>query len=235
MAMCKRIIYALFFVIGPLAAVLGQRDTQNKYGLHTVSSIQQYDSLVKHDARQRLVALDGFIPDLRLDIRYATADNLMKRPVYSTTAAFLRLPAAQALKAVQEELKGMGYGLKVFDGYRPYRVTVEFYEKFLDTVFVASPYRGSRHNRGCAVDLTIIHLKTGQELSMPTPYDSFTKKAHTNYKHLPAKVISNRELLKRVMLKYGFLVYPDEWWHFDFNEWKSFPITDIPFEDLEPQ
>src|SRR5690606_11590550 len=116
----------------------------------------------------------------------------------------------------QAELKPLGYGLKIYDGYRPYDVTVAFYEAFRDTVFVASPYTGSRHNRGCAVDLTLIDLKTGKELEMPTPYDSFTKEAHAEYRDIPATAFKNRELLQRVMLKHGFRIYPDEWWHFDF-------------------
>ena len=156
----------------------------------------------------------------------------MKQPVYDTAAAFLLRPAAEALKKVQSELNKMGYGLKIFDGYRPYQVTVRFYETFHDTVFVASPYTGSRHNRGCAVDLTIINLKTGKDLAMPTPYDAFSPKAQTNYANLPSKIIKNRELFKKVMTENGFDIYPDEWWHFDFGKWRKYPVLDIPFEAL---
>lgn len=157
----------------------------------------------------------------------------MGQPMYDRPAAFLRLPAARALAAVQAELKEKGLGLKIFDGYRPYHVTVAFYDKIKDSVFVASPRRGSRHNRGCAVDLTIVDLKSGKELLMPTGYDDFTEKAHTDYRDLPAEAIANRELLKRLMVKYGFLIYADEWWHYDFKGWENFPLMDISFKALK--
>ena len=206
--------------------------TFSKYGLRTISDPDEYSKRVAKDSSNQLVPLDRFIPGIKLDVRYATSNNLMKQPVYDTAAAFLLRPAAEALKKVQSELNKMGYGLKIFDGYRPYQVTVRFYETFHDTVFVASPYTGSRHNRGCAVDLTIINLKTGKELAMPTPYDAFSPKAQTNYAKLPSKVIKNRELFKKVMTENGFDIYPDEWWHFDFGEWRKYPVLDIPFEAL---
>ena len=204
----------------------------SKYGLHAISSMEEYHQLVARDPRQEIVTLDKFIPGIRLDIRYATSNNLMKRPMYGVAAAFLRLPAAEALKAVEDELRPMGYGLKIYDGYRPYRVTVAFYEAYHDTVFVASPYTGSRHNRGCAVDLTLIDLKTGAELFMPTPYDAFTKQAAALYPDVPENARQHRQILQDVMLKHGFVIYPDEWWHFDFAEYKNYPIMDIPFEAL---
>ena len=130
----------------------------------------------------------------------------------------------------------MGYGLKVYDGYRPYQVTVTFYEAYHDTTFVASPYTGSRHNRGCAVDLTLIDLKTGKELFMPTPYDAFTKQASATWTDgLSAEALKNRKLLQDVMLRHGFVIYPSEWWHFDFAGWQNYPVTDISFEDLLAQ
>jgi D-alanyl-D-alanine dipeptidase len=156
----------------------------------------------------------------------------MNFPLYKKAAAYMRRPAAEALKKIQEELRPLGYGLKIYDGYRPYDVTVLFYERFHDTAFVASPYTGSRHNRGCAVDLTLIDLKTGKELDMPTPYDSFTKQAHCSYPDLPANVLKNRELLQTVMIRNDFMIYPDEWWHYDFAGWTNYPVMNIPFEKL---
>ncbi len=153
--------------------------------------------------------------------------------MYHTPAAFLRLPAAQALLAVEQELKPLGYGLKIYDGYRPYRVTVAFYEAWHDTNFVASPYTGSRHNRGCAVDLTLINLSTGKELTMPTPYDAFTKQAAATWTEgLSKEAIDNKLRLQDVMLKHGYFIFPSEWWHFDFAGWEDYPVTDITFEDL---
>jgi D-alanyl-D-alanine dipeptidase len=215
----------------PLAAQ-DQDSNFRKYGLKTVATLAEYHALVARDPRQELVRLDSFIPGIRLDIRYATDNNIMGRPVYQTAEAFLRRSAAEALKAIQKDLNEMGYGLKIFDGYRPYDVTVAFYERYHDTAFVASPYTGSRHNRGCAVDMTIIDWKTGKELDMPTAYDNFTKMASYNYPDLPAGVLRNRAMMQKVMLAHGFLIYPDEWWHFDFGGWKEYPVMNIPFEDL---
>jgi D-alanyl-D-alanine dipeptidase len=205
---------------------------QNPYGLKVISGVQTYDSLVAADSNQALVALDKYVPQIRLNIKYATADNLMGRPVYKTSQAFLRRPAALALAGVQKELRQYGYGLMIFDGYRPYSATVEFYEKFRDSTYVASPYTGSRHNRGCAVDLTLYDLQTGKPLSMPTAFDSFDKRAWANYANLPPPVLHHRELLQEVMLRHGFQIYPYEWWHFDYAGWKQFPLMDIPFEAL---
>ena len=206
--------------------------TTSKYGLKTISSLSDYKQQVSADPRQAIVPLDKYIPGIRLDIRYATSNNIMHRPMYRTAAAFLRLPAAEALKDIQQELKPLGYGLKIYDGYRPYSVTVAFYEAYHDSNFVASPYTGSRHNRGCAVDLTLIDLQTGKELDMPTPYDDFTEKASATYKDLPEHAQKNRKLLQDVMLKHGFVIYPSEWWHFDFEGWKAYPVMDLTFEEL---
>lgn len=207
-------------------------DGSHRYGLKTVSSLSDYHRQISSDPNQAIVPLDKFIPGIRLDIRYATSHNIMHRPVYQTAAAFLRLPAAKALKDIQQQLKPMGYGLKIYDGYRPYRVTVEFYEAYHDSNFVASPYTGSRHNRGCAVDLTLIDLKTGRELEMPTPYDAFTKKASATWPEISEQARKHRKLLQDVMLQHGFVIYPSEWWHFDFAGWKAYPVMDIPFEEL---
>jgi zinc D-Ala-D-Ala dipeptidase len=213
--------------------LIAQRDTYAKYGLKTINTLEEYRRLIASDPQQEIVYLKDFIPGITLDIRYATANNLMHRPMYRTPAAFLRLPAAQALLAIEHQLRPMGYGLKVYDGYRPYKVTVAFYEAYHDTTFVASPYTGSRHNRGCAVDLTLIDLKTGRELSMPTPYDAFTKQASATWTDgLSEQALRNRKLLQDVMLQHGFVIYPSEWWHFDFAGWQNYPVMDISFEDL---
>ena len=216
----------------PLLSCLSLSAQTGKYGLATISTMEAYQQLVAKDSLQEIVALDKFIPGIRLDIRYATSNNLMHRPMYRIAAAFLRLPAAEALRAIQAALRPMGYGLKIYDGYRPYRVTVAFYEAYHDTAFVASPYTGSRHNRGCAVDLTLIDLRTGAELFMPTPYDAFTKQAAALYPGAPEKARKNRQILQDVMLKHGFVIYPDEWWHFDFAGYQRYPVMDIPFETL---
>lgn len=232
MHLYRRFIFAISLSLLAMPA-LAQKGIANKYGLKVDSDPKEYADAIQANPTQRLVSLPEFIPDIVLDIRYATSDNFMKEPMYKTAAAYLRYPAAVALKAVQADLKERGLGLKVFDGYRPYAVTVDFYEKVKDSVFVASPRRGSKHNRGCAVDLTIVDLKSGMELLMPTSYDDFTAKAHIDYADLPEEAIRNRELLKNLMVKHGFDVYADEWWHYDFKDWRNFPLLDISFEELD--
>jgi len=140
---------------------------------------------------------------------------------------------AESLKKIQAYLRKQGLGLKIFDGYRPYSATVMFYETYHDTTYVASPYKGSRHNRGCAMDLTIIDLKTGKELTMPTEYDSFKKEAWPTSPVADPVIRKNRKTLIDAMEKHGFKVNASEWWHFDFSGWQKFAVMDIDFEELE--
>jgi D-alanyl-D-alanine dipeptidase len=205
----------------------------NKYGLKVIADFEAYRNTVAADSANELIDLSQHIPGIVLDIRYATSNNFVNEPVYRLAAAFARRPVAEALLRVQQELALQGLGLKIYDAYRPYTVTVKFYEKTQDSVFVAVPWKGSRHNRGCAVDLTLVNLKTGKDVRMPTPYDEFSEKAHPDYADVPRKTKENRNLLISVMNKYGFTVYPDEWWHFDFPGWEKFDLMDIPFEELK--
>jgi D-alanyl-D-alanine dipeptidase len=204
----------------------------NSYGLAVIDNETDYRKSVTENADKQLIELIKYVPGLKLDIRYATKNNFAKQAVYKQARAFARLPVAKSLKNVQAELKKSGLGLKIFDGYRPYGVTIKFFDLASDKNFVANPKDGSRHNRGCAMDLTIINLKTGKDLVMPTPYDSFAAAASADYKDLPADVIKNRDLLINVMERNGFRVLDNEWWHFDFNGWKDFELMDIPFEEL---
>lgn len=200
--------------------------------LKVVSNEQEYLRMLKKKPELRLVDLKKEIPSLVLDIRYATTNNFMKLAVYRQARAFARKPVAMQLKKVQQELKKKGYGLKIYDAYRPYSATKTLYLKAKNKNFVANPKKGSRHNRGCAIDLTIINLKTGREVSMPTPYDSFSAQASPTYSPLPAAIAANRNLLIRVMQAHGFTVLTNEWWHFDFNTWRNYDLMDIPFERL---
>lgn len=205
---------------------------QNKYGLRA-TSLEEYLASVKLNPEKELVDLEKFVPGLVLDIRYATTNNFTKEKIYNLAKAYARLPVAGALKRAQEELKKEGLGIKIFDGYRPYKATVRFYEVYKDTTYVASPYRGSRHNRGCALDITLIDLKTGAELKMPTEYDSFKKEAWPRTPVSDPVVRANRAKLIAVMEKNGFRVNSSEWWHFDFKGWKNYEVLDINFEELE--
>jgi len=216
-----------------LLSVICFGQTVNNYGLIVITDTSFYKKEIEKDSLNRLVDIGKFIPLLKLDIKYATKDNIAGMKVYKEPKAFLRLPAAYALKKVQAELNKRGLGLKIFDAYRPYSVTVLFYEKIKDTDYVASPWKGSRHNRGCAVDVSIIDLRTGKELEMPTKIDDFTLKAHSDYQDFSDTVKSNRGLLLNVMKKYGFEQLSTEWWHFDFSGWANYFLMDLKFDDLE--
>ena len=167
-----------------------------------------------------------------IDVRYATTNNFMHEQLYPIAKVFLRAPAANALADVERDLAKENLGVKVFDGYRPLSVTKKMWDKIHNPDFVADPAKGSRHNRGAAVDLTLIDLRTGQELAMPTPYDDFTSHARQDFNDLPADVIANRAKLRDVMVKHGFEPLPTEWWHFDYAGWERFPIMDVPLPEL---
>src|SRR6187549_4088093 len=178
---------------------------QNKYGLKP-TNYAEYQATVKVNPNKELIDLEKFVPGLVLDIRYATTNNFTKEKIYNLSKAYARKPVAEALKKVQLELKAKGLGIKIFDAYRPYKATVKFYEVYGDTTYVASPYKGSRHNRGCALDLTAINLKTGEELQMPTGFDSFQKAAWPTTPVVDPEIRNNRTLLINVMEKHGFKV-----------------------------
>lgn len=205
---------------------------QNKYGLSPMD-YEGYLKSIKTDPTKELVDLEKFAPGIVLDIRYATTNNFTGEKIYNLAKAYTRKPVAEAVKKAQAELAKLGLGIKIFDAYRPYSATVKFYEVYKDTTYVASPYRGSRHNRGCAIDMTIIDLKTGEELKMPTGYDSFKKEAWPSTPVADPVIRKNRQLIIDTMQKQGFKVNSSEWWHFDFNGWKNYEVMDIGFEKLE--
>jgi D-alanyl-D-alanine dipeptidase len=180
---------------------------------------------------REIVRLDSTI---HLDIRYATANNFMKRPMYSQARAFLQRPAADALLRAHRALRKHGFGILVFDGYRPWQVTKKFWDETEPSKrsFVADPAKGSKHNRGCAVDCSLYNLKTGAEVSMPTPYDDFSPDAAARAHAGTPEERKLRDLLRRVMEAEGFRVEPNEWWHFDFRAWREYSIQDVPFEQL---
>ncbi len=177
--------------------------------------------------RDELVELDKFIPGIALDIRYATTNNFTGQTLYPSARCFLRKPVAKNLRAVQAELAAMGLGLKIFDGFRPLSVQKKMWAVFPHPGYVADPKKGSRHNRGAAVDLTLIRLSDGAGLPMPTAFDDFTTKAHRDFKDLPEETIHNRALLETLMTQHGFIGLPTEWWHFDDANWKRYPIMDV--------
>ena len=178
-----------------------------------------------------LINLDNTI---KLDIRYARSDNFVGRQVYPEARAFLQRPAAKAVLRVHRKLAEKGLGLVIFDGYRPWAITKVFWEVTSEDKrkFVANPATGSRHNRGCAVDLSIYDLKTGKEIEMPSDFDEFTERASPDYKGGTVKERKNRDLLRSLMEAEGFTVNSNEWWHFDYRDWKEYPIFDIAFSEI---
>ncbi len=178
-----------------------------------------------------LITLDRTI---KLDIRYATPDNFVGRAVYPEARAFLQKPAAEALVRAHHQLKKQGLGLIIFDGYRPWTITKLFWEVVPEDKrkYVADPAKGSKHNRGCAVDLSLYDLKTGELLPMPSGFDEFTERASPGYKGGSVIETANREKLRRAMEAEGFQVNPNEWWHFDYKDWDKYAIYDIGFAEI---
>lgn len=182
-----------------------------------------------------LVDLTTLDPTILLDIRYATDNNFLGTPFYSSARAFLQRPAAEALVRVHQALEPLGYGLLIHDAYRPWYVTKMFYDATPEQSrgFVANPASGSKHNRGCAVDLTLYDRSTGKPVQMVAGYDEFSERGGADYPGGTARQRWHRLLLRRVMEDQGFAVISNEWWHFDFKDWRSYPIGNQTFEEIE--
>jgi D-alanyl-D-alanine dipeptidase len=181
-----------------------------------------------------LVELAKLDPKIKLDIRYATDNNFLSAPVYSQARAFLQQPAAEALLRVHKKLMQQGYGLLIHDAYRPWYVTKIFWDATPDDkkIFVANPSEGSRHNRGCAVDLSLYDLATGKPVEMVGVYDEMSERSYAGYPGGTSLQRRHRELLRQAMESEGFLVYEFEWWHFDYGDWRKYPILNLTFEQL---
>lgn len=179
-----------------------------------------------------LIKLDDTI---KLDIRYARTDNFVGKAVYPEARAFLQRPAAEAVIRVHQKLREQGLGLVIFDGYRPWRITKLFWEVTPEDKrkFVANPEKGSKHNRGCAIDLSIFDLKTGKLLDMPSDFDEFTERASPDYKGGTPEQTKNRELLREMMEAEGFTINANEWWHFDYKDWEKYAIYDVAFSEVK--
>ena len=181
-----------------------------------------------------LVELTASDAGFHLDIRYAGANNFLGRPVYQQARAFLQRPAAEALSRAARRLEPAGYGIVIHDGYRPWSVTKLFWDMTppAQRDFVANPARGSRHNRGCAVDVSLYERANGRVVQMPSLYDEMSERAYPDYSGGPAAARRLRELLRDAMEAEGFMVYEYEWWHFDYKDWRHYRISDVPFERM---
>jgi D-alanyl-D-alanine dipeptidase len=192
-------------------------------------SLNLAQSLLPYDAR--LIDIQKVNPNIVLDIRYAKDNNFLKRKVYPKERCVLRGAAIRRLAQVQQDLEKRGLGLKVFDCYRPLSVQKLMWQIKPDPRYVANPARGSRHNRGAAVDLTLVD-RNGKELEMPTDFDNFTERAHRNYRGGSAQARKNSKLLEDVMKKYGFIPLATEWWHFDAPDWNKYAVLDVKFGEI---
>jgi D-alanyl-D-alanine dipeptidase len=207
---------------------------QKDSSLVVISKFKNYKELVASDHSKKMVELKTIVPNLVYDLRYATVNNFMHQKLYKNgNETFLRSPVAEALSKVQQELNEKGLGLKIWDAYRPYSVTVKMWEPIKDDRYVADPKKGSGHNRGGAVDLTIINLKDGNELNMGTGFDNFSDTAHPTFTNLPEEILQNRLLLKNTMEKFGFIGLQTEWWHFYWKELNKFEVMDIDFKKFK--
>jgi D-alanyl-D-alanine dipeptidase len=212
----------------------GQTKIANKYGLVVIKDIKVLQNQIALDSNKKMENLRTLIPGIQLDLKYATVHNFMHEKLYpSTDITFLRKPAADSLKKVIEYLKNRNLAIKIFDAYRPYSVTEKMWEQVKDSRYAADPSKGSGHNRGAALDLTLIDLATKKELDMGTGFDNFTDSAHIDFTNLPTEVLNNRNILRSTMEKFGFIQLSTEWWHYYLPNSSSYELLDISFKDLK--
>lgn len=202
-----------------------------------VSNFTEYKKSIKKNKNYKLKKIDATTFNFQLDLVYATSDNFTKTIIYPTNLSytFLSVPAYKALKRIAKKLKKQNLGIKIFDAYRPHSATVKFWEIVPDERYAAHPSKGSNHNRGLAIDITLYDLSTGKELDMGTGFDNFTEKAHHSYQLFSNHILKNRTLLKSMMEEFGFKALDTEWWHYSYQSKLTFSILDIPFETLYNQ
>jgi D-alanyl-D-alanine dipeptidase len=178
--------------------------------------------------------LSSIDPAIKLDIRYATSNNFMGEPLYSQARAFLHRPASQGLQRAVQKLKKMGFGVIIYDAYRPWYVTRMFWDATPDNMknFVADPAKGSRHNRGAAVDLSLYDLKTGRPVEMTGGYDEFSERSYPGFTGGTSLQRWHRDVLRSAMEGEGFKVNKYEWWHFDYKGWENYPVMNLSFEEI---
>jgi D-alanyl-D-alanine dipeptidase len=223
----------IFIFLSPLW-IPAQNQAMNKYGLVVIRNIRMLKSSVTFNKNKRMIGLNNFIPGILLDLRYASSNNFMHQHLYpSIHDTYLRMEAARLLQQIQKELNDHNLGLKVFDAYRPYSITEKMWEPVRDDRYVADPRKGSNHNRGIAIDLTLIDANTKQELNMGTGFDNFSDSAHTDFAGLPPEVLANRKRLKNLMEKYGFKSLETEWWHFSLPNANDFELLDLNFKKMK--
>jgi zinc D-Ala-D-Ala dipeptidase len=232
-------IYMLLLVSSVLLTTLSgscqmaRKVTGNQYGLQVIQNTKPLLPAIQADSPSAMVPLSRYLHPLRTDWVYATANNFTHQVLYTHPDAYLRLEAATALQQVQDTLHSLGFDIQLFDAYRPYSVTEKMWQIVPDERYAANPANGSGHNRGVAVDVTLVDITTGKALPMPTGFDNFTDTAHHSFMDLPGEMLKNRALLKKVMEQYGFVALATEWWHYSLPNPKRYALLDISFEEMK--
>lgn len=198
-----------------------------------IANYKNYLTEIKADSNNTLINIQKLIPSIQVDLQYATNNNFTRQILYPSYAkAYVRLPVAKALVAVQQQLKKYKLSLKIYDAYRPYTVSKKIWSLVHDERYAANPIKGSGHNRGMAVDVTLVDLTTGIELPMPTNFDNFSDTAHHTFMQLSKMVLSNKELLRTIMEQNGFKSLNTEWWHYTFLTSTNFSTLDLSFKEM---
>lgn len=226
---------AIAFLLGSnrSAAQLANTLPKNEFGLVVVNNATNYKATIGQDTLKQMVAISKYIANVKTDFVYATTINFTHQVLYHQPKAYLRLAAVKALQVIANHLQTKGLGLLIYDAYRPYSVTKTMWQIVPDDRYAANPAKGSGHNRGIAVDLTLYNLQTGLPLPMPTPFDDFTEKAHHNYMQLDSAVLANRQLLKTTMEQQGFKALDTEWWHYYLPNAAYFELLDLDFKQMK--
>lgn len=203
--------------------------------LTIINQTAAFKASIQANPQLELVELKTIVPHIRYDLKYATTDNFTSVRLYpsSTQTTFLRKEPAQALAQIAKVLAAKGLGILVWDAYRPYHVTVKFWELIKDERYVANPTKGSGHNKGIAIDMTLYDLKTGALLDMPTAFDDFSEKAHHGANHISSIQKENREMMRTLMEQHGFIKFQTEWWHYYWPNGDQYDVLDFNFKQIK--
>jgi D-alanyl-D-alanine dipeptidase len=224
---------SLFYLCGAAIAIIEPFYAASQQGhLQIVDNKRNYRRTIAHDNEAKLLELKTYIPAIQYELAYATKENFIHQKLYASgSKTYLRHPVVTALQQAQQELAQQGYGIIVWDAYRPYSVTKKMWKTVGDERYVAHPAKGSGHNRGTAIDLTLFRLDNGMQLDMGTGFDAFSDTAHHGFAGLSPEQEKNRQLLKTTMEKFGFKALNTEWWHYSWQG-KTFDVLNLSFRQL---
>lgn len=213
--------------------VIAQAADENRNGLHIISNVKTYSNSIRNNPGMKMTDLKREIPGIQFDLRYATKRNFTGKKIYpGITTTYMRKIAADKLRSIQKKLSLLGLGIRVFDAYRPYHCTEKLWELVKDERYAANPAKGSNHNRGIAIDLTLIRLESGKPLDMGVDFDNFTDSAHHDFTGFPAAILKNRQLLKDIMMAHGFQPLASEWWHYTLPDAQKYELLDLDFAEF---